>query len=119
MTTLTSHLATRLGANTPSPAPGSGSGNIPPNLGVTMQHDLMPWQRIIVDIAGAIQASALVVLGILLVFAILGALAGKFAKSSILQQIGWGVAIACAVGALLVGASFAIVAWAAGLEHGF
>jgi hypothetical protein len=94
--------------------------DIPPNLGVTMRPSHFPFQSLIVEWAGAIQSSALVIAGITLVIAAAGWGIGRVGNGQgAMQRISFGVLITCAIVAVFIGAAFAITAWFASVDTGF
>ena len=108
----TSHLAALPGAV-------AAADPAPVDLGVNLDWDAFPFMAQLREWAGGIQATSLVILGILFVVAIVAWIAGRAASSQQMQRVSVSALIICGIGAALAGSAFAITGWAAGFNLGF
>jgi hypothetical protein len=79
-------------------------------------YSFFPWNNTLRSIAEGLQGTAIWILVIFLIVGVLGWLGGHFAGSGGMQKIGWGVLIACIMGAILVAGAGSLIGWAVGIN---
>ena len=94
--------------------------NIPDNLGVTLGWgDDWPFMAWIKSTAGNTQGVLLIVIGVLLLFGLGMWIAGRLSHSQRVQAVSVAIIPTALVGAMVAGAAFGLIGWAAGFNIGF
>lgn len=88
--------------------------DIPDNLGVGLNWDFFPFMPQLREAAGAIQATMLIILGVVLIVAGVAWACSRAMSSQTAQRVTSTAIVVCVVAAIIVGGAFGLIVWAAG-----
>lgn len=92
---------------------------IPDDMGVRMRFDAFPWMSQLQEWAGGIQATCLIIVGILTVVGIVMWIVGRVSGSQQVQKVSGAIMLWALVAAVAIAVVFAAMVWATGFRLGF
>jgi hypothetical protein len=92
---------------------------IPDDMGVKPRFDAFPWMAQLQEWAGGIQATCLILVGILAVVGVAVWIAGRLSSSQQMQKVSGLIVLWALVGAICIAVIFAAMVWATGFRLGF
>jgi heme/copper-type cytochrome/quinol oxidase subunit 2 len=100
-------------------AAGLVQASIPDDMGVKFRFDAFPWMAQLQEWAGGIQATCLIVVGILAVVGVGMWVAGRLSSSQQMQKVSGLIVLWALIGAIVISVIFAAMVWATGFRLGF
>lgn len=96
------------------------ANDIPDNMGVQLRWgNDWPFMAWIKSTAGNLQGVLLIIIGVLLLFGVGMWIAGRLSQSQRVQAVSAAIIPIALVGAMIAGAAFGLIGWAAGFNIGF
>lgn len=92
---------------------------IPDDMGVRMRFDAFPWMAQLQEWAGGIQATCLIIVGILTVVGVVMWIVGRVTASQQVQKVSGVIMLWALIAAVAISVVFAAMVWATGFRLGF
>ncbi len=100
-------------------SPPVTTSTIPPDMGVKINFDAFPWMAQLQEWAGGLQATCLVLVGILAVVGVVMFIAGRLSSSQAVQKVSATIILWAFVAAVFIAVIFGVLVWATGFRLGF
>ncbi|GHS89284.1 hypothetical protein AGMMS50218_15200 [Actinomycetota bacterium] len=94
-------------------------GDIPDNMGVSIDFDAFPWMNQLQEWAGGLQATCLTMIGILTVVGVVMFVAGRLSSSQQVQKVSATIILWAVIAGLAIAVIFAALVWICGFDLGF